>query len=115
MVHIRLFDNYPSYIEISEEFCHYFNLYENRNKNVFLSSDESGNPIEVIKIVDDNEKKEVLAKKKYINEFLLIRKMWLCVQFDHRRWFKETLEESIHESFQSEDGNYIYSLLRKNS
>ena len=110
LVHIRTFKNRPSYIEISEKFCHYFDLYEDKNKNVFLSFDESGNPIEVIKIIDDDKKREVQIKKKYINEFLFVKKMQLCVQFEHLRWFKEPPEKSENESFQSEDGDYIYSL-----
>ena len=115
LVHIRHFDNsYPSYIEISEEFRHYFNLYEDRDKNIFLSFDESGIPIEVIKIVDDNGKREVQIKKKYINEFLFVKEMWLCVQFDHLRRFKEAFVEPVNKSFQSEDGNYIYSLNSRN-
>ena len=114
LVHIRNFNrsNFPPHIEISEEFRHYFDLYEKRDKNVFLSSDESGNPIEVIRISGSNEmnNEKVQIKKKYINEFLFVKKMWLCVQFEHRRWFKEKLEKSINEKFQSEDENCTYSL-----
>lgn len=86
----------------------------NLNKKEFLSFDESGSPIEVIKIVDDDIKKEVQIKKKYIKDFLFFKKMQLCVQFDHLRFFKEPLEKSVNKNFQSEDGNYIYSLNSKN-
>ena len=111
LVHIRYFNNYSSYIEISEEFRHYFNLYEDRNKNIFLSSDENGNPIEVIKVIDNDRKREVQIKKKYLNEFLFVKKMWLCIQFDHRRWVNQSLlKESIVQSYQSPDGSFIYSL-----
>lgn len=114
LVHIRTFKNRPSYIEISEEFRHYFNLYEDKSRSVFLSFDKSGNSIEVIQIVDDDKKREVQIKKKYINEFLFVKKMQLCIQFDHLRWFKEPPEKSVNKSFQSEDENYIYSLNSKN-
>ncbi len=110
LVHIRNFErsNFPPYIEISEEFRHYFDLYEDKNKNIFLSSDDSGNSIEVVKIVDKEKEGEVQIKKKYINEFLFVKKMWLCVQFDNRRWIRQTLERPIKENFDSE--SYIYSL-----
>ena len=114
LVHIRdFFNNYPSYIEISEEFRHYFNLYEDKNKSIFLSSDSSGNPIEVIKVFDNEKKVEI--KKKYLNEFLFVKKIWLCIQFDHRRWFKEKLEKPVNEKFQSEDKNFTYSLNSENT
>lgn len=114
LVHIRTFRNRPSYIEISEKFRHYFDLYEDKNKNVFLSFDASGNSIEVIKVIDNDKKREVQIKKKYINKFLFVKKMQLCVQFEHLRWFKEPLEKSANKNFQSEDGNYIYSLNSRN-
>ena len=112
LVHLRNFEysNHPSYIEISEEFRHYFDLYEDQNKRVFLSADESGNPVGVIKIIDNDETREVKIKKKYLNEFLFVKKMWLCVQFYCWRHFKENLKKSINEEFQSEDKNFIYSL-----
>ena len=112
LVHIRDFNrsNFPPHIEISEEFRHYFDLYEDRDKNVFLSSDERGNPIEVIRISNSNEmnNEKVQIKKKYINEFLFVKKMWLCIQFQHVRCFKKEPEETISEDFRSD--NYIYCL-----
>ena len=116
LIHIRCFElgNYASYIEISEEFRHYFNLYEkheNRKNKIFLSADESSNHIEVIKIIDNNDKnREVKIKKKYLNEFLYVKKMWLCVQFDNRRWVAPALKQEITESFCSRDGGFLYSL-----
>lgn len=112
LVHLRNFENgnFPPYIEISEEFRHYFDLYEDHQNNVFLSSDQNGNSIEVIQVVDSEKKREVKIKKKYINEFLFVKKMWLCVQFDHRRWVEQNLKEPIREYFCSKDKNYIYSL-----
>lgn len=112
LIHLRDFDNdkYPSYIEISEEFRHYFNLYEDKKNNIFLSSDDSGNPIQVIKINDDNKKREVLIKKKYLNEFLFVKKMWLCVQFQYGRFFKKELDHPINKEFQSKDKNFIYCI-----
>ena len=109
LIHIRRFEsgNYPSYMEVSEEFRHYFNLYErhidHKNK-VFSSVDEK-----VIKIID-NKDREVKIKKKYLKEFLYIKKMWLCIQFDNRRWITTELDQKITESFCSGNGEYLYSL-----
>ena len=118
LVHVRLFEfsNYPSYIEISEDFRHYFDLYEDSKNNKFLSADRRGNPIEVIKIIDNKSKREVKIKKKYIDEFLFVKKMYLCVQFDHRRWVNQSLlKKSITQNYQSPDGNLTYSLNSGNS
>jgi len=109
LIHVRFFNHYPSYIEISQKFCHYFNLYEDRKNNLFLSSDESGNPIEVVKISNDSdEMQEVRIKKKYLNEFLYVKNMWLCVQFDHLRWIAQILKNQINEDCTK--GDCIYSL-----
>ena len=118
LIHIRCFElgNYPSYIEISEEFRHYFNLYEQTHEShknkVFLSADENSNPVEVIKIIEKDCKDiEVKIKKKYLNEFLYVKKMWLCIQFDNRRWITASeLGQKIRESFCSKCGDYLYSL-----
>ena len=114
LVHIRDFErsNFPRYIEISEEFRHYFDLYEDKNWNIFLSSDKSGNPIEVIKIFNDSKMNDekVQIKKKYLNEFLFVKKIWLCIQFQYSRNFKEKLTESINEEFQSKDKNLTYCI-----
>ena len=116
LIHIRCFElgNYPSYTEISEEFRHYFDLYEQhegQKNKAFLSADESSNPIEVIKVIDSNFKDiEVKIKKKYLNEFLYIKKMRLCIQFDNRRWVAPVLERKIAEAFRSEGSDFLYSL-----
>ena len=110
LVYIRTFNNRPAYIEISEEFRHYFNLYEDRKQNVFFSFDSSGNPIEVIKIINKGEKdEEVKIRRKYLNEFLYVKKMWLCVQFNYNRTVYQSLD-SITEQFKSRDSNYIYCI-----
>ena len=115
LIHIRCFElgNYPSYIEISEEFRHYFNLYEKHRgiNKIFLSADESSNSIEVVKITDKSFKdREVKIKKKYLNEFLYVKKMYLCIQFDNIRWVTKALDREITESFCSKSGDYLYSL-----
>lgn len=110
LVYVRTFNNRPAYIEISEEFRHYFNLYEDRKQDVFFSFDSSGNPIEVIKIINKGEKdEEVKIKRKYLNEFLYVKKMWLCVQFNYNRTVYQSLD-SITEQFKSIDSNYIYCI-----
>ena len=115
LIHVRSFNNRPTYIEISEEFRHYFDLYEDRKKNILYTFDKSGNPIEVIKIFNNSpENRKVKIKKEYINEFLYVKKMWLCVQFDNRRWISKTLEKTISEEFCSKTGDYIYSLNSEN-
>lgn len=69
------------YIDLSEEFVLYFKLFErskNKQNRTFYFVDENGELEEVVKIDPNNVK----VKKKFILEFISIRKMYLAICFD---------------------------------
>jgi hypothetical protein len=79
------------YIEISEEFRHYFNLYEKENGDSikFYHINGNGDENEVATI----EKNNVRIKLVFIKEFLAVKKMSLVIEYDFRRFSAKTLEE----------------------
>jgi hypothetical protein len=77
------------YWEVSEEFRHYFNFYEDKKNNRFLFIDDNGDEHEAIVIEKDNIK----IKSKYIKEFLAVKKMRLAIFFDFNRFSTKTLSE----------------------
>jgi len=70
------------YIDISEEFILYFNLYEEgtKEKRKYSYVDELGELEEVILINDESVK----VKLRFMTEYLAIRKMHLSICFDFR-------------------------------
>ena len=98
----------PDYLEVSEEFRHYFNLYEDRKNNKFIVIDEDGDEEDVI-LVNDSETK---VKLKYLKEFLAVKKMHLALFFDIGRFSTKTIEELSIEEFQDmvQKDNYVYSI-----
>lgn len=92
--------------EISEEFRHYFNLYEDKINNKFILIDENGDDEEAIIISD----KEIKIKIRLIKEFISAKKMCLALFFDFNRFSKKTLKENnLKESCKYEKGeDFIY-------
>ena len=43
----------PSYLEIAEEFRYYFNLYEDKSRNVLFAIDDAGDEEEVVRLSQD--------------------------------------------------------------
>ncbi len=80
---------HPDYIEVSEEFRHYFNLFENKANGVFVAVEKAGDDVEVIRVGD----RQVEIKLRYLKEFLAARKMALAVYFDLQRYSVRTAEE----------------------
>jgi hypothetical protein len=78
-----------AYWEISEEFRHYFNLYEDKKNNKFLFIDDNGDEQEVVIIEKDN----IRIRSKYLKEFLAVKKMDLTLFFDYNRFSTETMAE----------------------
>jgi len=100
-----------SYLEISEEFRLYFDLFEENKGNddkLFIYTNDDGDEDEVIRITIN----KVQIKLKYIKEFLAVKKMHLAIYFEAMRFLPETMDKlnisPIDEI--TEGDNYIYSL-----
>jgi hypothetical protein len=78
-----------NYWEISEEFRHYFNLYEDRKKGRFIEIDYNGDETEVAII----EKESIRIKSSNIKEFLAVKKACLLIQYEFNRFSPKSLEE----------------------
>ena len=102
-------DGHDTYIDISEEYLLYFNLYErgvDKQNRKYYRVDEGGELEEVIRI----EAKSVMFKLKYLKEYLAIRKLFLsvCFSFDRFVTFDQIggqMDEQLSD-FVSEKANY---------
>lgn len=100
-----------TYLEISEEFKLYFDLFEEYkaydNKLLTHTNDE-GDDDEVVRIT----KNKVQVKLKYIKEFLAVKQMHLAIYFEAMRFLPDTIEKLkiVPVDKITKDENYIYSL-----
>ena len=86
----RMFhDIKEDYLEISEEFRLFHNLYHDRKQDHYIKLDDSGNE-EVIAIV---KPKSAEIRMKEIRQFLAVKEMHLSIQFDITVSSSKTLEE----------------------
>jgi len=79
----------PSYVEISEEFRLFHNLFHDSKSNRYLGIDENGDSEEIALL--DGE--SVKIKLNQIRSFLSRKEMHLAVFFDIREASRHTLEE----------------------
>ncbi|HYB76480.1 MAG TPA: hypothetical protein VEC08_05945 [Nitrososphaerales archaeon] len=79
----------PSYVEISEEFRLFHNLFHDSKSNRYLGMDENGDSEEIALL--DGE--SVKIKLNQIRSFLSRKEMHLAVFFDIREASRHTLEE----------------------
>lgn len=115
LIHWRSFRNHENaVIEISEEFRHYFDLFEiNRDgERVFIYTNDDGDEDDVA-VINDNR---VDIKLKYLKEFLAAKKMYLAIYFEAMRFLPETLEEADipHTNSVKKEDDYTYSLCVRN-
>lgn len=110
--HFNFSDGHESYIDISEEFVLYFQLYEkgqNKQNRKFYFIDDVGELDEVIII----QPTEIKVKLKYLKEYISIRKMYFAICFDFMcKANSNSLElnlKSMDEIFQND--YYYYSHL----
>lgn len=100
------------YCEISEEFRHYFNLYEDKTNNKFIRVDDNGDDEDVILMLEN----EIKIKIRLIKEFLAVKKMCLVLFFSLDRYSEKTIEElgfkDYHENIKGD--NFIYSIGARN-
>ncbi|OGU33508.1 MAG: hypothetical protein A2068_14985 [Ignavibacteria bacterium GWB2_35_6b] len=111
LVHYRSFPDGVRYLEISEEFRHYFDLQEIRNdinSSKFITFDDDGD--EVVVAVISN--KELKIKLSFIKEFLAVKKMYLAIYFDVMRFSDNLLSEIQIDKTDKivTENNLIYSL-----
>lgn len=101
------------YLEIVEEFRHYFNLYGDKKNKKFINIDDNGDEEDVV-LMGENE---IKIKLKFLKEFLAVKKMHLAIYFDFFRFSEKTIEEvGIEESRKIiRKDNYIYSVGACNS
>jgi hypothetical protein len=95
----------PGYIEISEEFRHFHNLYEDRKRDVFLAFDDNGDGIEVIRMKPD----KVQVRLKYLRDYLAARKVCMLLFFEFERWSERTLQQLAMEEENEQDRGPAYS------
>jgi hypothetical protein len=94
------------YWEISEEFRHYFNLFEDRKNERFFEIDNNGDEIDVVRMNAGNIK----IKLNYIRDFLATKKMALLIQYEFDKSSPKTIKEQniAEENITVKDGNYCY-------
>ena len=92
LVHWRHFPNKDGYIEISEEFRFYFDLYEDRSDKdtiKFLIFHDDGEDECIAEVTPYQAK----IKIKYLKEYLSVRKMICALYFDLMRFSPKSFEE----------------------
>jgi len=89
VIHRHFHGARPAYIEICEEFRHFHDLAEDRERGVFLDFDESGYPIDVAKA----QKHSVEIQLRYLLQFLAATRLHLAIFFDVVRYSLIPLED----------------------
>ena len=88
-----------NYIEISEEFRLFHNLYHDKETNTYIKIDDVGNEVKVV-IVKPNE---VQIRHQEIRQFLAIKDMYLSMLFEFDEYSTYSLQElGFSETTQSE-------------
>lgn len=82
-------------IEIAEEFRLFHNLYFDSERQVYLSFDEAGDEIEVVRVTPE----QVLIKTNYLHQFMIEAKINLVLYFDCTLSSSNNLEfEEVHKT-----------------
>lgn len=79
----------PDYVEISEEFRLFYELYHDHKLDHYIKIDGDGNE-QLVAVV---EPKCVQIRLKEIRQFLAIKEMHLSIQFDCREFSDQTLQD----------------------
>ena len=83
------------YLELSEEFRLYHNLYYDNRKNEFIFLNESGEEDVVAQVRQIGEGFQVHIKTKYLRDFLAAKSMVLVRFHDHRRFLAKELTDVL--------------------
>jgi hypothetical protein len=73
---------WPPYVELSEEFRHFHDLAEDRDRGTFVTFDASGYPVEVARVLSNR----VEVRLPHLLQFLAATQLHLAVFFDIRRF-----------------------------
>lgn len=113
LVFIRCFAGKPEYYEVSQEFCHYFGLYEDaksQHERIYWKISDYGDEEEVIRL----NAQEVKIRLRFLKEFLSIRRMHLALHFEFMRFSDKTLDElqlkENYQEFRGEDYTFCLQL-----
>lgn len=108
VIHRSFYGMKEPYLEISEEFRYFFNLYYNKQTGNYTHIDDNGDEEEVVKVEDHR----IQIKLSYIKKFLAIKTMYLAIYFEVERFSEQTLAElGLEEAYQPHKGdNYIFSI-----
>lgn len=80
---------YDNYMEISEEFRLFHNLYHDRKTDKYTKIDDEGNG-HLVAVVEPNR---IQMRLKEIRQFLAIKEMYLSIQFDYSEYSTYHLKE----------------------
>lgn len=104
------FGHKDSYLDLSEEFKLYHNLYEDFNSHsqkVYIYIDSNGDEETVVKI----GKNEAHVKLKFLKDYISARNLHLLIYFDFMRFNEESLKElnlkELNKNFSSD--KYFYN------
>ncbi|MFI1955904.1 hypothetical protein ACH437_29395 [Streptomyces xinghaiensis] len=98
----------PSYRELSEEFRHFHNLYEDRRTGIFTALDDNGDDVEVVRMAP----KKIQVRAKYLKDYLAARNMCMFLFFEFDRWSSQTLEELGLEKQNEDKQEQTYRYIR---
>lgn len=80
---------FPEYMELNEEFRHYHNLAEDRERRLLLDFDGSGREIEVARFTE----RQVEVSLKYLRRFQAGTGLYLAIYFDSTRFSRMPLAD----------------------
>jgi len=78
-----------NYMEISEEFRLFHNLYYDKKQNRYIKIDNDGNE----SVVATVEPSHIQIRLKEIRQFLAIKEMYLSIQFDYKEFSAHSLSD----------------------
>jgi hypothetical protein len=81
--------NYPSEIEIAEEFRLFWNLFHDKTRHILLHCDADGTEHTVVRIVGSH----VEVQLKFLVDYLRAKQMHLALQWEGNYWSQSTLTE----------------------
>ena len=87
------------YLEISEEFRLFHNLYHDRKTDTYIKIDDAGNEETIVIVKPD----EVQIRLKEIRQFLAIKEMYLSLLFEFNEYSKYSVEELGFSEFEQCD------------
>lgn len=107
LVYYRTFyDVKKPYLELSQEFIHYYNLYYDSNNSKYIKIHDDGNEENIVVLKKDLIKVKLI----YLKEYLAIKKSHLAIYFDLRRFTEKSFAKLglKMENQQIKGDNFIY-------